>query len=148
MDYLHAANEVGVVWAVKVQDGLWQAHLAGTYDLGRGISAMPSIHVSAAVLFALLAWRVDRRLGIAFTIYAAVIMIGSVHLAWHYAIDGYLSVALRHRRLSLGSPHCFDLAPLRLVGRAGRSSGGRLTAAAAYFAPRPAWRLPGPLESR
>ncbi len=94
LDYLHAANEVGVVWAVKVQESLWQAHVDGTYDLGRGISAMPSIHVSAAVLFALLGWRVDRRLGIAFTVFAAVIMIGSVHLAWHYAIDGYLSIVL------------------------------------------------------
>jgi len=94
MDYLRAANEVGVVWALKVQDGLWQAHVTGTYDLGRGISAMPSIHVSAAVLFALLAWRVDRRLGIGFTVFAAVILIGSVHLAWHYAIDGYVSAAL------------------------------------------------------
>jgi hypothetical protein len=68
--------------------------MTGTYDFGSGISAMPSIHVSAAVLFALLGWRVDRRLGIGFTIFAIVIMIGSVHLAWHYAIDGYLSAAL------------------------------------------------------
>ena len=93
-DYLHAANEVGVVWALKVQDGLWQAHMTGAYDLGRGISAMPSIHVATVVLFALLGWRVDRRLGIAFTVFAVVIMIGSVHLAWHYAIDGYLSAVL------------------------------------------------------
>ena len=94
MDYLRAANEVGVVWALKVQDGLWQAHMTGTYDLGRGISAMPSIHVSAAVLFALLGWRVDRRLGIAFTVFAVAILVGSVHLAWHYAIDGYLAAVL------------------------------------------------------
>jgi membrane-associated phospholipid phosphatase len=94
MDYLQAAGEVSVVWALKVHDALWQSHMTGAYDFGSGISAMPSIHVATAVLFALLGWRVDRRLGIAFTVFAAVIMIGSVHLAWHYAVDGYLSAVL------------------------------------------------------
>ncbi len=93
-DYLQAAGEVSVVWALKVHDALWQSHMTGAYDFGSGISAMPSIHVSTAVLFALLGWRVDRRLGIAFTVFAVVIMIGSVHLAWHYAVDGYLSAVL------------------------------------------------------
>lgn len=91
LDYLRAAGEVGVVWVLKIQDALWQSHMMGQYDFGAGISAMPSIHVSAAVLFALVGWRVDRRLGLAFTVFAVVIMIGSVHLAWHYAIDGYVS---------------------------------------------------------
>ncbi|HEX9770079.1 MAG TPA: phosphatase PAP2 family protein [Kiloniellales bacterium] len=94
LDYLQAAGEVGVVWVLKIQDSLWESHMTGTYDFGSGISAMPSIHVSAAVLFVLVGWRVDRRLGIAFTLFAAVIMIGSVHLAWHYAIDGYLAAVL------------------------------------------------------
>ncbi len=94
IDYLHAAGEVGVVWVLTVHDALWESQMMGAYDFGSGISAMPSIHVSAAVLFALFGWRVDRRLGIAFTVFAAVIMIGSVHLAWHYAIDGYLSIVL------------------------------------------------------
>lgn len=56
-----------------------------------GISAMPSMHVAMAVLFALLAWNVHAAAGIAFTLYAVIIQIGSVHLGWHYAIDGYVS---------------------------------------------------------
>jgi hypothetical protein len=94
IDYLQAAGEVSVIWVLTVHDALWESQMMGAYDFGSGISAMPSIHVSTAVLFALLGWRIDRRLGIAFTVYAAVIMIGSVHLAWHYAIDGYLSAVL------------------------------------------------------
>jgi len=94
IDYLHAASEVGVVWVLTVHDALWKSQMTGIYDFGSGISAMPSIHVSAATLIALLGFRVDRRLGIAFTVFAVVIMIGSVHLAWHYAIDGYLAAVL------------------------------------------------------
>lgn len=94
IDYLHAASEVSVIWVLTVHDALWESQMMGTYTFGSGISAMPSIHVSAAVLIALLGWRVDRRLGIAFTVFAVVIMIGSVHLAWHYAIDGYVAAVL------------------------------------------------------
>jgi hypothetical protein len=44
-------------------------------------------------LFALTAFHLDRRLGWAMSALAVVIFLGSVHLAWHYAIDGYASAA-------------------------------------------------------
>lgn len=93
-DYLYSAREVAVVWVLKVQEGLWNSHLTGVYKYGTGISAMPSIHVATAMLFALLGWRVHRTLGIALTVFLVIVMIGSVHLAWHYAVDGYVSALL------------------------------------------------------
>ena len=33
-------------------------------------------------------------LGWSLSLFAAAIMIGSVHLAWHYAVDGYLAVLM------------------------------------------------------
>ena len=59
-----------------------------------GISAMPSIHVAMAVVFALLGMRVNCWLGIVLIAYAVIIQIGSVILGWHYAIDGYVSIIL------------------------------------------------------
>ena len=53
---------------------------------------MPSMHVSIIFLIALLGWRKNAVLGAVFTIYTFFIMLGSVHLAWHYAVDGYLSI--------------------------------------------------------
>lgn len=94
MDYLYAAREVAPVWALKVQEMLWESHMTGKYDFGSGISAMPSVHVSASMLFALLGWRVHRFWGIVLTTFAVLTMIGSVHLGWHYAIDGYVSIVL------------------------------------------------------
>ena len=89
-----AAREVAPVWALDVQDMLWRKYTEGESGFGAGISAMPSMHVSATVLFALLAWRVRPWLGVLFTAFAALILIGSVHLAWHYAIDAYLGWAV------------------------------------------------------
>lgn len=92
MDYLKAANEVSPVWALEVQDRLWTAFAEDKDALGKGISAMPSIHVAMAVIFALVAWRAHRLAGLVFIFYAAVVMVGSVHLGWHYALDGYVSI--------------------------------------------------------
>lgn len=92
MDYLHRANMHWPIMSIEVQQQLIRWHGGGSAELGRGISAMPSMHVSLAVLFFLAARRINRAMGVFFGIYAAVILIGSVHLAYHYAIDGYLSI--------------------------------------------------------
>ena len=71
---------------------LWAAYTEDRSGFGTGISAFPSLHLSMATLFVLFAFRVDRRLGWAMLAYLVVIMAGSVHLGWHYAIDGYVSI--------------------------------------------------------
>tara|TARA_Y100001956_G_scaffold82949_1_gene107176 strand:- start:6915 stop:7994 length:1080 start_codon:yes stop_codon:yes gene_type:complete len=82
------------LWALDVQDLLWLKYLGRESGIGTGISAMPSMHVSIAVLMALGAYRLNARLGYLMWCYVVAIQIGSVHLAWHYAIDGYLSIIL------------------------------------------------------
>lgn len=93
MDYLHRANAQWPILSLEVQQQLIEWHSSGSAELGRGISAMPSMHVSLAFLFFLAARRISRAMGIFFGLYAAVILLGSVHLAYHYAVDGYVSVA-------------------------------------------------------
>jgi hypothetical protein len=89
MAYLREANEIHPMPVLAIQDVLWQNYALRDVVLGAGISAMPSMHVAMAALFAVLCWRIKRWLGIVTTAYAVIVMIGSVHLAWHYAIDGY-----------------------------------------------------------
>jgi hypothetical protein len=94
MTYLHDANQQFRNWSIEAQSYLWEVYLAGNVELGGGISAMPSLHVAVAVLQALLGWQVSRKLGLLLSAYAAVILLSSVHLGWHYAVDGYFSIAL------------------------------------------------------
>jgi hypothetical protein len=92
MAYLRAADQSFPILSLAIQDQLWSVYSAGDLAIGSGISAMPSMHVSCAVLFALLGWRSGRALGIALTAFAAVVVVGAVHLGWHYAIDGYAAL--------------------------------------------------------
>jgi hypothetical protein len=80
--------------AVEYQHLLLHDYRASTLALGAGISAMPSLHNAMAVLFACAAYHADRRIGRLFTAYAVLIWIGSIHLGWHYAVDGIVAAAL------------------------------------------------------
>ena len=67
---------------------LWNAYVERNLSFAMGISAMPSMHNAITMLYALAAFRLNKWLGIAAAAYAATIFIGSIHLAWHYAVDG------------------------------------------------------------
>ena len=82
--------------ALQFQAMLIQIHASGDVTIGGGISAMPSMHNALAALFAMTAFQFNRTAGLALTGYAALIWIGSIHLGWHYAVDGPVAVAMTY----------------------------------------------------
>ncbi|HEX5506966.1 MAG TPA: phosphatase PAP2 family protein [Pseudolabrys sp.] len=88
---LHANPDASPI--VHVSELLYAAYVSGTGGLVAGISAMPSIHVAVPALNAIFLLTVNRWAGIAGCIFTATIMFESVYFGWHYALDGYVSVA-------------------------------------------------------
>ena len=88
MERLQAAEAAYGIWAVQTQDLLWQG-FTGARPGSAGISAFPSMHVASATLFVLAARRLGRLAFAAATVFWLLILVGSVALAWHYAVDGY-----------------------------------------------------------
>ena len=82
------------LWALHNQAGLWQAYNEGYWMQFGGISAMPSVHLGMATVFALTAFNVHRWLGVIFAGYLCIIQAGAVLLGWHYAVDGYAGIIL------------------------------------------------------
>ena len=83
-----------ILFVNGAQMKLWTVRQTGEFHPFSGISAMPSMHVAMAVLIAMAAWSRSRLVGVACWIYAASVQVGSVVLAWHYAIDGYAGTLL------------------------------------------------------
>lgn len=107
--------------------GQWLVEKLSKGEFGSGISAMPSLHVG----FTFVIWLfVQNRLGWRHpfswltAIFAFLMWIASVHLAWHYALDGVVSVVLlslfwrwtRFLDPEIARPNVAPTLPARAVG--------------------------------
>lgn len=90
-DELIATTDPSVTF---LADYLWRNFESGGANLGTGISAMPSMHVTMAVWTAFAARAIWRPLVVPAVLYALVIYITSVASGWHYATDGLVGAAL------------------------------------------------------
>ena len=80
-------------FAAEVREYLW-SRFQGSGDVGSGISAMPSIHVTIAMWLALSAWSINKWFGYVGAIYCILVFIGSIHTGFHYASDGVVGVLI------------------------------------------------------
>lgn len=94
MAYLHGVDQGHELWALSTQDMLLETYRASTTGFGSGISAMPSMHLAMTMLTVLFCFRLSRKAGYASVVFLIVIYLGSIHLGWHYASDGLVSIAL------------------------------------------------------
>ncbi|QUL39128.1 phosphatase PAP2 family protein [Erythrobacter sp. JK5] len=92
MAYLNSANQQIPIMVLPVQEMLLEWYGKAENGLGSGITAMPSMHCAIAFLYWLAMRRISPRLGVFFGVFFVITWIGSVHLAYHYAVDGLVSL--------------------------------------------------------
>lgn len=90
MAYLHSADRDFPIWSVNSQQYLLKANNGPHF--GAGISAFPSMHIGAVMLNVMLCRHLHRFWRIVSLTFLMLILIGSVQLGWHYAVDGYFSI--------------------------------------------------------
>ena len=90
--YLESAFPSGALSPIALRDLLWRQHASGVHDVGAGITAFPSMHLAGISLFALALSARNIWLGVLGWGMVALMLAGSVHLGWHYAVDGYASI--------------------------------------------------------
>ncbi len=80
--------------ARRNQKAVWNQSHEDTWAPFGGVSAMPSMHVGVVALYAIVAWARWIPAGMALWMFVLFMQAGSVVLAWHYAIDGYVGILL------------------------------------------------------
>ena len=83
-----ASRQGHSIESLQYQSRLLETYRAHDYAPGGGISAMPSMHVAMASLVAMVAFRIDWRLGIPFAGGAVTVWLSTVFFGWHYFVDG------------------------------------------------------------
>lgn len=102
MAYLHAVDQIYGLKALDIQDRIWATYL-GDPSISL-ISAMPSMHTAVAVLVCLGCWSYGGVLRVLGPVFAGLIVLGSIHLVWHYAIDAYVGIAIATLAWILSKP--------------------------------------------
>lgn len=77
----------------EVADYLWSAFAERRFEAGGGISAMPSLHIATTAWMMIAIRSFAPRLTFSFGIAAALIILLSIALGWHYAMDGVVGTA-------------------------------------------------------
>ena len=93
MARLEEINKTNELSALQVIDRLWKGYAGIDGVRPVGISAFPSMHLCMATLNAAYAFRFGRMWGWAMTLFVAATLVGSVHLGWHYLVDGIAGIA-------------------------------------------------------
>jgi len=81
-------------WATITADYLWANYLDNGSRVGAGISAFPSLHVAGAAWVATVVTGFSRKLAPLAWAYFVLILMGSVFLGWHYALDGIAGLVI------------------------------------------------------
>jgi hypothetical protein len=87
MDHLAAGAKISPVWALDLQEALFEGYLGNGRQLG--ISAMPSMHIASSTLMMIFVFQHSKVGGWCLAVFLFLIFLGSILLGWHYAIDGY-----------------------------------------------------------
>lgn len=87
MAYLRMVDGETSLHAIAIQESLWTS-----YTEWGGITAMPSLHLAIITAVILAGIRTHRWLALGLVPFGIMILVGSVHLGWHYAIDSYVGI--------------------------------------------------------
>lgn len=93
---IEVLNDGGIRHTVigMTQDALWDLYARGANAIGPGISAFPSVHVAVAAVAAFYLAERSRWLALPGFGYLALVLFLSVYTGYHYAVDGYASIAV------------------------------------------------------